>query len=318
MEKIRNILQRRKVKVFSLFLLCAAMAWFISNLSEQYSSTAKFKLLYVNVPDSLLFRESSKDRLEVKLRTSGFQFLRFNFMGKEIVLDLSKVQKKGNTYFLPQEECRSQIERQLTDYITLLEIDEREPLSFDLYQKHFKKVPIISQVEMEFIQNHILDGEVGLEPSEVTISGPKNEIDSIGSVRTIERTFTNITSNFSAKVNLVKSDKLKNTQYSTNNVRLTAKVAKFSEKMMEVPVEVINLPKQWDIKTFPNKVSLLCKAKINILKGLDGSDFRVVADFSKVGDSSGSIMALELKKRPAELYDVKLIEQEVEFILKKE
>jgi hypothetical protein len=318
MEKIKNILQRRKVKVFSLFLLCAGLAWFISNLSEQYSSTTLFNLEYRNVPDSLLFKESSKKQLEVKLFTSGFQFLRFNFNRKEVVIDLSKVKREGNSYYLSQEEIRGQIGRQLSGSITLLEIDDREPLYFDLYRKHFKTVPIIPNVDLEFVQNHILEGEMSINPSMVTLSGPKNEIDSVEEVRTIKRALKKIATNFSFEVGLMRSDKLKNTQYSVNKVLLSGKVSKFSEKMLEVPVEVINLPKDWNIKIFPNKVSLLCKAKIDILKGLDSSDFRVIADFGMVKDSGNPILPLELKKKPEDMYDVKLIEQEVEYILKKQ
>lgn len=318
MEKIKNILQRRKVKVFSLFLLCAALAWFISKLSEQYSSTTHFNLVYRNVPDSLLFKESSKKQLEVKLLTSGFQFLRFNFNRKEVTIDLSKVKKEGNSYYLSQEECRNQIARQLSDAITLLEIEDREPLYFDLYRKHFKTVPIVPNVDLEFVQNHILDGKMDINPSEVTLSGPKNEIDSIEVVRTVKSDLKKITADFSFEVALTRSDKLKNTKYSTYKVLLSGKVSKFSERILEVPVEVVNLPKEWDIKVFPNKVSLLCKAKMDILKGLDSSDFRIIADFSKVKDSGNAVLPLELKKKPQDMYNVKLIEQEVEYILKKQ
>src|SRR6056297_929627 len=57
-------------KLFSLFLLCSFLVWFISNLSETYESRAYFTLNYRNLPDSLLLGKNSNSQIEAKLRTS--------------------------------------------------------------------------------------------------------------------------------------------------------------------------------------------------------------------------------------------------------
>ena len=129
-KKTNNGLQKRKIKIFSLFLLCSGLAWFVSNLTEQYTSTSSFKLEYINVPDSLLFKGSSKDQLEVKLKCSGFQFLRFKFTPKVVQLDLSYIKKRGAKFYLPQEACVKQIEGQLPSSISLIDVDNRDTLYF--------------------------------------------------------------------------------------------------------------------------------------------------------------------------------------------
>ncbi len=315
-KKTNNGLQKRKVKIFSLFLLCSGLAWFVSNLTERYTSTTSFDLEYINVPDSLLFKGSSKDKLDVKLNCSGFQFLRYNFSPRVVQLDLSYIKKKGSKYYLPQETCIKQIEGQLPPSITLVDVDNRDTLYFALYRLYSKSVPVVSRLKIDYAQNYMLDGTLKMEPTEVTLSGPKNEIDTIGNVRTSTAILKDVSNDFSKNLALVKSVKLLNTKYSTNEVRITGKVARFSEKIVEVPVEVINLEPDMQIKTFPNKVSVLCKGKIERLKKVKASDFRVVADFNTVKDTKSSMITLNLANKPEGLFDIKLLEKEVEYILK--
>ncbi len=315
-KKTNNGLQKRKVKIFSLFLLCSGLAWFVSNLTERYTSTTSFDLEYINVPDSLLFKGSSKDKLDVKLNCSGFQFLRYNFSPRVVQLDLSYIKKKGSKYYLPQETCIKQIEGQLPPSITLVDVDNRDTLYFALYRLYSKSVPVVSRLKIDYAQNYMLDGTLKMEPTEVILSGPKNEIDTIGNVRTSTAILKDVSNDFSKNLALVKSVKLLNTKYSTNEVRITGKVARFSEKIVEVPVEVINLEPDMQIKTFPNKVSVLCKGKIERLKKVKASDFRVVADFNTVKDTKSSMITLNLANKPEGLFDIKLLEKEVEYILK--
>ncbi|MET6990359.1 CdaR family protein [Sediminicola arcticus] len=317
-KKTNNGLQKRKIKIFSLFLLCSGLAWFVSNLTEQYTSTSSFKLEYINVPDSLLFKGSSKDQLEVKLKCSGFQFLRFKFTPKVVQLDLSYIKKRGAKFYLPQEACVKQIEGQLPSSISLIDVDNRDTLYFALYRLYSKTVPVVSRLKIDYAQNYMVDGSLKMEPTEVTLSGPKYEIDTIRNVHTRNAILKEVTDDFSKKLSIVKSNKLVNTKYSSSKVKITGKVARFSEKIIEVPVEVINLDGDMEIKTFPNKISVLCKGKVESLKKIKVADFRVVADFNTVKETRSTMITLNLKNKPEGLFDCKLLEKEVEYILNKQ
>lgn len=317
-NKTNNGLQKRKVKIFSLLLLCSGLAWFVSNLSEQYTSTTSYNLDYVNVPDSLLFKGSSKEELQVRLKSSGFQFLRNNFSPRVIQLDLSFIKKRGSKYYLPQESCIRQIEGQLPSSISLVDLDNTDTLYFALYKLYSKKVPVISRMRIDYAQNYMLDGAIGMKPQHVTIFGPKSEIDTIRSVRTSTVNKKDVKNDFSVKLPLLKPKTLLDTRFSSNEVEISGKVARFSEKILEVPVEVTNLEEDMEIKTFPNKISVLCKGKIESLKNVKATDFRVVADYNTVKDTKSSMITLKLVNKPDGLFDCKILEKEVEYILKRE
>ena len=315
-KKIKNILKKRKVKVFLVFLLCSSMIWFINNLSESYVNYATFDLEYINAPDSLLLADISKANVNVKLKAVGFQFLGFNLKNKKILIDLSTVEKEGSNFYIPHTVFRKQIESQLPGSMSLLEMD-KDTLSFNFYSTETKKVKVKPRLRINLAQNYLLDGDLKIEPDSITITGPKNEIDSINDVSTLKQNLTDLTSDFSRTVEVYKSPELENTVFSTGTVLVSGAVARFSEKILEIPIKVINEPKGMQVKIFPDKVSVVCKAKIDELKQLQSSDFQVTADYGTVENGNLKMLELVLAKKPKNIHSARLNEKNVEFILTK-
>ena len=313
--KIKRGLNQRKVKIFLLFLICSFLAWFISKLSETYTSNAVFDIEYTNVPDSLSLKQTLKKQIDVKLRASGFQFLAFNFYNKKVKIDVSAMEHSKATYFITQNTYRKQIERQMPTSMILLDTDS-DTLFFDFYEVHTKKIPVLSNISVDLGQNYMLDGNLTLNPDSVILKGPKEEIDSIEQIETLQMVMTDITGDFSDLVALQNFDELENTIISANSVRVIGKVFRFSEKIIDVPITVINLPEGVEIKTFPNTIAVLCKGKINDLKNISPSDFTIISDYNLIKDKSQNL-EVKLDRAPKNIQEVKLMETQVEYILKR-
>lgn len=316
-QKIKRGLKKRKVKVFLLFLLCSALIWFINNLSRPYVGNAVFDLEFVNMPEGFLFEKASKNNIDVKLRAGGFQFLRFNFTNKKVNIDLSELESSSSIFFAPPNTYRKQIEMQLPGSMALLEIDD-DTLFFEMLAVKSKKVPVKPWVVMNLAKNYLLDGKLQISPDSITITGPVEEIDTINLIRTEKITFPDLASNFSEDIDLIQSSELKNTSYSIYSINLKGEIARFSEKIFKLQIQKINFPDGVEVRTFPEMVSVLCKAKMKHLKDLDSSDFQVIADYDSINKSSSNEIRLKLSKKPDGLHSAKLLETEVEFILKRQ
>lgn len=316
LKSIKRALKKRKAKVFFAFLGCSAAIWFINALSQTYVSTAAFNLEYVNFPDGYLFKGASKNEMDVKIRAGGFQFLGFNFKNKKVRIDVSDAKKNDSKFYVPENDYRTQIENQMTGSMALLEIDD-DTLFLNMLPVITKKLPVRPRVKINLAQNYLLDGEILMTPDSISLTGPEDEIDSITQILTERIALPHITSDFVEELSLYESPKLKNTIYSGNTVILSGKIARFSEKIFEVPVSVINLPENLEVKTFPNKVSVVCKAKTKRLKELKQTDFEVTADYNAKKNEASKELPLVLSKKPEGLHSLKLKETEVEYILKK-
>lgn len=309
-------LNQRKVKVFSLFLLCSFLSWFISNLSETYESRTDFIITYNNLPDTLMLGKNSEDMIEAKIRASGFQFLYHNFFNKRIDVDVSQAVYQNGKYVLTDEELRKQMDVELSQSVSILDLDRSE-LVVDMYRVASREIPIKADLEIQFEQNYLLEGEVQIMPKHVVVKGPRKEIDTIGSIATSPVQLANVSSSFSREVSLELPKGLDNSVFSIKKAVVSGKVSKFSEKLFEVPVKVSNIPDGYQIQIFPDKVTVVCKATIERLKEISKTDFEVVADYAQGKDTEGSALLLQIIERPENVYDVRLQEgNTVNFVLK--
>ena len=156
-HKIKKALKTRKVKLFFIFLLCSGLAWFISNLSDPITSHASFELQFSKEHDNYVVTSASKDEVDVKLRAVGFQFLSFEIRKKKVRLDLSNAERIDSTLFIAPKVYRRQIERQLSNSMTLLEIDE-DTIFFGFFEVESKKIPVKPKMSLNLSQNFLLDG----------------------------------------------------------------------------------------------------------------------------------------------------------------
>lgn len=315
-ERIKTSLKKRKVKVYLTFLLFSGLAWFINNLSGTYTSNVIFNLEYDNIPENVLLTNASKHKVDVKLEAVGFQFLAFNFTTKTVNIDVSSFKENGGKFFIPQNTYKRQIEKQLSNSMKLLDVDT-DTIFFNFQEIISKKIPVETRIKVNLVQNYLLDGDLDIKPREIEVKGPKNEIDSISIIKTIPLNLDEINSDFSQKIALYKSDALLNTTFSLTNVVVSGKVSKFSERMIKVPVQVINLPEGMNMKTYPDQVSILCKAKVDVLKTLEPSNFQITVDYNSTLNTTNQLQ-LKLSKKPKNLRSITMQEQEVTYILKRE
>ncbi len=306
---------KRKINIFLIFLLCSFLAWLVSKLSESYTSTVSFNLTYVNAPDTLVFAGASFNEIDARLEANGFQLLRNNFYEKELKIDLSNLRNDQEGYYLTRTDYRKQLEKQVSGTMNLLELNG-DTLFIKLYSISEKEVGIVPSVNLSPAQNYIIDGEIEVEPSVVTIKGPRDEINRISSISTEEIIREQLTDNFSIHTELIMPEELKNSVLSQNSIRISGKVYRFSEKVLEVPIVVINIPEGTEISTFPSSVSVLCKAKVDALKELVAADIPLIADFRE-RNMAESLLNLKIAELPEGVYDIQLLKTEVEFILKR-
>lgn len=317
MKRIKDFikgLDQRKVKIFLVFLICSFLAWFISKLSEPYESRVSFVLNYENLPDTLLVSKNAEKRVGAKVNANGFQFLYYNINPKEINLDLAVINSTESKYYLLKDRLIAEMEEQMPNNAQLIELD-RDTLFLDLYQVVSKEVPIIPNVTLRFDQNYLLDGKLGLDPGTVTLKGPDKEIAAVDQIMTEKMEFLELSSDFSRTVRLVFPEGMSNSAFSARNTTLSGTVVRFSEQIYNVDVQVVGVPSGFRAKTFPNTIEVLCKASIDRLKEINADDFGIVANYDEAG--SNNKMFLNLQNRPEGVYDIRLLETQVEFILEK-
>ncbi|MEX0273808.1 MAG: YbbR-like domain-containing protein [Flavobacteriaceae bacterium] len=314
MEKRKDRFRNRKIRLFLASLLCSALIWLVSNLSETYAHTVAFGLHFVNAPDSLLLKGASSEVLNAKVRATGFAFLGLSLGRGTIALDVSKSQRDGDRYFLSPDQVRFQLQRQLPNPVEVLQL-ENPGIYFDFQALVKKEVPIKHQLRIALAQNHMLVGELQLQPDSVVLKAPESVADTISFVATEATVMENVTSDIDVTLPLQQSGELAHVEYSHTKVRVYGKVSKFSERVLEVPVTIKNAPLGARVRSFPSTVKVLCKAPVSVLSGLSATDFEVSGDLGDGNQAQDGLLSVQLTYKPASVFSAELSGNTVEYII---
>ena len=150
-----------------------------------------------------------------------------------------------------------------------------------------------------------------------TIKGPKKEIDKIKEILTTPITLSDLSSDFSKELILITPEATQNTILLQKTIEVSGSVVEFSEREFEVELSSKNVPEGYRLKTFPNTISLVCKASIKELKTMNTLDFEVVVDYGAIAGTSSNLIKVKLNRRPQNAYAVQLLTSQVEFVLEK-
>ena len=307
--------KNRKIQIFLVFLVAAFLAWLVSNMSETYTDEATFQLRYDNIPDSLFLTGASQQSVAARLQTTGFKFLAIGWKDLEVGVDLSKLGRRDSVYYMAPAQYHRQIEGQLSDNISLLGIDN-DTLFFNFVKVYEKEVPVTSSLVIRPAQDYLVEDPLRIAPERITVRGPRKEIDTIYSVYTEKEVLEDLADDFKLEVALIKPPALSHTTYSTNRVTVAGAVFRFSESMFEIPVQVLHVPEGMEIKTFPNTVRVLCKARLGRLKSLSPSDIKIIADYT-AKRSDPQVLRVAIVEKPEDVYSVDILDDKVEFILRR-
>ena len=315
-KRFKSGIRNSRVRDFLLFLALSFLAWMISRLSETYTQHVSIQMQYVQVPDSLILVSAPSQRLPVRIRANGFHLLRYQLSPKKIEVNLSEIQRSGGRYFVRPDTYRRQVESQLEATVGLLEMPP-DTLFVDLQRLHSRTVPVRADIALGLAQNHMLEGEVGVEPTRVHLLGPHEEIDTIAQLWTAPLRLNEVRESFTRDLPLEAAARLPNTRFSAVKVQVSATVFRFSETVVDVPISIVNLPEKAEIRTFPPTVGVLCRGRMETLKDLGPDDFRIEADFTAPDPETGRL-GLVLILQPASIQDAVLLENSVEFIVRRE
>ncbi len=268
------------------------------------------------MPENRVLLEPPPSEIGVRIRANGFQLLGYQLSPGTVEIDLRNARESRKGSYISPQSYREQIERQLGQGIGMLQIPS-DTIFMNFQELRSKTVPVRLNATLDFAQNYMLDGEVTVEPDQVHLLGPPEEIDSVSEVHTEPLSLTDLKADFQFELGLEEASRFRYTEFSEVRIQISGRVFRFSETVVEVPVEVIGVPEGIEIQTFPEAVGVLCKGRVAGLKELRPEDFHLVADYNSPESETGRLM-LSLTARPEGVYQAQLLEPSVEFIIKRE
>lgn len=313
-KEITTSIKNRKINVFFLFLLLAFIILIFTKLSNDYINTITFNINKINVPQENVILNDSNAKLEVTLKTHGFKWLSYYFSPPTFTIDFSKdVTKTKSAFIWNKTYIYSNNDDQFGDNMELINISP-DTLIFKYDVNLVKKIPIVLDADVDFASGFDLTGDYILKPDSLVIVGPDIIASKIKNVQTEPLILRNVKSNINHKVKLKLPKNTKDLKFSINEVNILATVEKYTEGILNIPVSVVNVPKNITLNYFPKEVVVVYYTNLKNFKDVDPEDFVVECDFKAINNQQ-PFLTPKLIKTSKLVKSAKIKQQRIEYII---
>lgn len=311
-----SIKSDRRIFVFVVCLLIATGLWFLNALSKDYTETVAYPVRFVNPPDELFLTSNPPSKLEFEVDAYGFSLLRhkLSLSSTPIVLDLSSIcEEQGGSKNIITIQTQTLIQRisdQVSSEITINSISP-QVLTFIFDSLAFKNVPVKVNINTEFKPQFYQHGEITTQPDSVKITGPASILDTIEALETDNLEIKNIDTNIEKTVKILHP---KNTNIQEKKVKIKIPVERFTEKDINLPIQVKNKPEGLNIKLFPAQVKVSFLVGLSEYENITAADFKAFVDYNKA-DNSKETLEIIIESEPPFIQIQNVSPQAVEFLV---
>lgn len=280
----KELESRKRILLFSVFLLISTAIWFLNALSKNYTTVIEYPLEYADFPEDKVFVGELPGHLDLQINSHGYALLRYKMFRKPVPLsfhvsafNLSRGMDGSSSYILTRY-LRDQISRQLPGELQLLEI-KPDTLHFRFADKLTRRVEIKPDFRFSVVKQFVIKDKILVTPDSVEVSGPDLILDTLQHVFTERLDLGELTRNYSDRVRLKTHPDL---NYDVSRVSCSIELERFTELQVSVPIEVLNLPDSITLQTFPSSITLNCKVGLSIYDRIENYPFRAVVDYRNI------------------------------------
>lgn len=311
--KILGLFKSKKINIFLLFFVLAFSILVLTKLSKVYTATLAFKVKPKDISDTHVIINSNNPELDITIQTTGFNWLRYAIKRPELDINFkTDISKKDSTLIWSVSKGFSNINKQFDKEEKIISINP-DTLLFRFDVNDVKYVPIILDSKIQYAKGYNTLDTLKTVPDSVKLIGPSSVLKTISKVKTQYLELKEVKSDVN-KTLLLQLDSLnKNIKTNIKQAKLMVNVSKFSEGVLDIPIQIINIPEGVKVNYFPKQVSLSFTTSLEKFNTIKSEDFNIVCDYN---DASGNTtLAPKLIKQPNNVKNIRLLQQKIEFII---
>ena len=287
MEKIRltllDLVKRKDFWIRVLFLVIAFFFWFLMKLSKTgYSSSLSYPVMYENIPESKILSDNPTQQIQLQISSHGFRLLGYEIRNKEpLRIDVKRQVKKLNDdryYWLPNL-YREELQAQLDPQTSLMRI-QPDTVYVSLSEQTRKQVPVVADIQVQCAPGFETDGDAEIKPLMVTVLGAKAELDSLNYILTEHVTFNQADQSILTQLDLRSPGE--SFTIKPISVEYKQKIDEFTERQLEVPIRITNVPDGYTAEIIPGFATISCKLALERVPDLEETDFDVICNFDQL------------------------------------
>jgi hypothetical protein len=313
-SKILGLFKSKKINVFLLFFLLAFSILVLTKLSKVYTATLTFDVNPTNVDDTFVLINQDNAKLNITLETYGFDWFRYAINRPLLDIDFNTdIVKKDSTLIWSMSRGFANINKQFSKEKKIISVYP-DTLLFKYDSNSIKYVPIVLHANIKYAPGYNTLDVVKTKPDSIKLIGPSSILKKIKKIDTDNVDVLDVKANINKRLALQLDSIGNKVKTNLKQVQLEVKVSKFSEGVVSLPIEVINVPEGITLNYFPKQISLSYATSLENFKNISAQDFKVVCNYKDAIDNS--FLTPNLVKQPTSVKNIRLLQQKIEFIIK--
>ena len=308
----------KRMLLYFVFIGFSSLMWFFNKLGDETNATIHYPVTFINLPMQKVVVNDLPDNLDLSVQGRGFDILRYKMgkMPEPVVINLSRLNHilaKESTmeFHLGTSALFEEIKSQLPANLALSMI-QPDTIYFVFSNYSEKRVPVRPVLDLYFDSQCRIDGEITVTPSEVTVNGPDLLLDTLQAVYTKRIVARKVTRDISRNVDLQPIDGI---ALIHRKVKVDVPISKFTEAVATVPISVVGEPDSAAVRLMPNEVTIRYWVSTNDYTRINHTDFKVEADARQIESMIGMQLPVTVSVQPANVYNVSVEPQIVNFVL---
>ena len=308
----------RKLVIYLICVGIATIFWFLNALNKEYTVELKFPVKYTNLPPNKVLVTPPPKELTLKVHAYGFTVLRhkLSISFSPLIFNVNeftakRMEKSSRSNFaIASKLFIDRFSGQISNEFKIIEI-EPDTIYFKFDHVISKKVAVRPNLTCTFKKQHFLSARITTSPDSVTASGPKTIIDTLHFVSTAFQHYDLLEQTTQRNVLL---DYSKNIVLQPQRVILKIPVEEYTEKQLEVPIQIDDLPQNTHVNLFPDKVQITFMIGLNYFSGVKPEDFKVTVSYQDIKNKT-ELLPLKLEEQPPHLFNVSLNPRKIEYLI---
>lgn len=312
--KLKSFFFSKDVLSFLVFLVLSATFWFVNALDDERELTMKVPVIYSGVPANIKFANELPKEVKLKIKDLGSNLWYYiTNKPKPVEIQLNQVFLESGLLSVSNARILSALSDRLLPSSAVLKITP-DNMVVKYHKLHTRLVPVQLNSNVSLEEQYMLCYPIEVIPSSIEVYGPRSVLDTIKSVQTEVLEISKLKSDITKRIALQKHKSL---IYAMNEVTVNACAEMFTEKTAELAVQIINNPENLTIRSFPAVVKATFNIKMANFRKFENSDIQVVIDYAEINSLQSNKKHLKIINNKDYISNIRIVPQEVEFILEK-
>ncbi|MCH5181095.1 MAG: YbbR-like domain-containing protein [Prevotellaceae bacterium] len=313
-EPLRARLSRlwnRHFLAFLFFLVVSAAFWLFTVLNETIEHEFEVPLQVTGVPKSVIISTDLPESLRITLRDKASTLLNYQYRGlRPVQIEFSSGENSDGHAVVSSAELAKRVRAALPSGTAAVSI-RPETVEYFYFQGKPKRVPVRLDQTLRTESTSYLS-EIRILPDSVWVYAETAQLDTITAAR-IAPLNTGVI--MDSLVCMAPLQPIRGAKFEPREVLLKLQADRLTEKSVQIPVRQVNFPAGKHLRTFPRQVTVTFRTGAKIYRNLTAEKFVITVSYEELMAAPDNKIKLKLKSLPHGAGHIRIVPDEVEFII---